>query len=905
MKIIFKIIRKILRLLLLPFQAVIQWRKSELEKVINQKTILFEAVLRAITKYQKHTYPDHYFRFDEMTEWRNEFNNLFESLINNNRLLANIKTIQNSASDIKKYTSLFIHYFSNIDELRNEHNKLYIKSEMQKYEGLFKNVEGRSLDIQQQECIIKDESNHLVIAGAGSGKTTTIVGKVKYLLERFDVNPDEIVVLSYTRNSAQEMAQRLLKETNQTIQVKTFHSFGLGIVREVEKNKELITMRIPEKFSYELIDKLKREPEYCDLITTYFMSYLKKYKSPLEFNTHKEYSDYLRVNYVRSFLDECVRSFEEMEIANFLFINDITYDYERNYEFEIFDPFYEKKYKPDFYLPDYGIYIEHFGINRDREVPKFFRARNGVSAKEYYNHCIDLKIQTHAKYNTKLVITYSYEKTEGTLFEGLKSKLQAHGVLFKDLTPEEILEKILSVPSTKYEYNNLAKLLNSFLSLMRLYNYDINEVRKINSNKFNGFTARRNEAFLNIMEPIYLNYMKLLRNKIDFSDMINRATTYVESGKYPRKIKYLIVDEYQDIDLPNFNFLKALKDNNKCNIFCVGDDWQSIYKFKGSYIDLFTKFDTFLSEYVERSRIETTYRFCKSIIDTTGNFIMKNKSQIRKQLKSFRANISGPIEIVLSEKNSELTAFIKSTLVNLPENSKIIFLGRYNDDLNDYLDDELVEKKSSHISYNLRPDLKIRFYSVHSSKGLEADFVFILNNTNAKMGFPSNIESDDVLKLILSYHDEYEYAEERRLFYVALTRTKNKVWLLVDTSTGKGRSGESVFIRELKDENNNSVVMHELSTESTNINKTAGYKTTKSCAVCDGTLLLKTGKYGEFLGCSNFPLCKYTRQAAKRSKKPVLVEDRNNEYSVKIRKVTPEIAKHLLNGNYPDPDDYN
>ncbi|MGH4121862.1 MAG: UvrD-helicase domain-containing protein [Clostridium sp.] len=258
----------------------------------------------------------------------------------------------------------------------------------------------------------------------------------------------------------------------------------------------------------------------------------------------------------------------------------------------------------------------------------------------------------------------------------------------------------------------------------------------------------RNDIFINLTAPIYEAYNNelIINDEIDFSDMINKATKYVLEGKFNKKYSYIIVDEYQDISLARYNLIKAIKELNNSKLFCVGDDWQSIYRFAGSDVNLFVNFDQYFG-FTEKTYIETTYRFNKSLIDLSGKFLLKNKGQVKKKLKSFNDNDDLSYELLYGDKKSELTILLKERLNSIPLKSTVALLGRYKDDLKFLLDDNFRYRYDSHlgkgiISYKNRVDLQIEFLTVHKSKGLQADYVFIVNNSNGKQGFPSKMEDD-------------------------------------------------------------------------------------------------------------------------------------------------------------------
>lgn len=727
-------------------------------------------------------------------------------------------------------------------------NKRFIEIEKENNKYLFENIEGKALDDQQQECIIKDEVNNLVIAGAGSGKTTTIVGKVKYLLERYSYDPEKILVLSFTNVSAKEMSARIKKETCKDIDVMTFHKLGLDIITDVEEAKPSLTAIELLKYVNEQFNILTKNPDYNYKVSKYFLSYLKLYKSRFDFRNKGDYLDYLKDANISTLKNQIVKSYEEMEIANFLLINNIKYEYESKYELDTRSKKF-RQYIPDFYLPDYSIYIEHFGIDRKGNVPRFFEGKKGLTPKKVYNKSIAWKRQLHKNNNTVLIETFSYEKAEGVLLDNLKKKLEVAGVEFNPMTSEEIWALI---ENDKNNYiTNFVNLMSTFIVLLKSNNFNIDKIKQINRRLGNVFERARNEAFINLVVPIYTSYEEKLKKDgdIDFNDMINKATEYVQQNRYKKAYTYIIVDEFQDISQTRYSLIKAIKDSNNAKIFCVGDDWQSIYRFAGSNIDFITSFEKYFG-YTQKSYIETTYRFNKNLIELSSNFILKDKSQIIKQLKSYIDDESTAFELVYGNSSGELCSKLKQKLNYLPHNASVAFIGRYKGDLEQYIDNEITSRFNFHtrkltVYYSKRKDLKIEYMTVHKSKGLQAEYVFILNNTNRKYGFPSQIEDDPVLKLFSQNIEDFPFAEERRLFYVALTRARKSVYLMVENGC------KSSFIREIEADYNLADPLGE----------------SVYCPECKkGILELKSGPYSDFYGCSNYPLCKYRKKVVERKK---------------------------------------
>lgn len=275
---------------------------------------------------------------------------------------------------------------------------------------------------------------------------------------------------------------------------------------------------------------------------------------------------------------------------------------------------------------------------------------------------------------------------------------------------------------------------------------------------------------------------------IDFDDMINKATAVVAKKGFFKKCRYIIIDEYQDTSYTRFNLINNIIKKTESSLLAVGDDFQSIYRFTGCDLNIFTNFN----DYFPNSsilKIEHTYRNSQELIDIAGNFIMKNKNQIKKQLISSK-NLKKPIVIMYYYDLKETIEKLINKIY-LKEKGSILILGRNNCDINLVLNRNFILSNNGIITYLKNKDIVLRYLTVHKSKGLESDNVIIINVLDNILGFPSQIKDDNVLRYVTAKQDQFPFSEERRLFYVALTRTKNKTYIL----TKKGQ--ESIFVREL------------------------------------------------------------------------------------------------------------
>lgn len=295
-------------------------------------------------------------------------------------------------------------------------------------------VEGKMLDDQQMRCITKEVRNHLVLAGAGTGKTTTIVGYVKYLLKRKICMPDEILVLSFTNASAAEMSERLQKEMGRPITAQTFHKLGLDIITAAQGKKPKIYSADIRQFVRKQLDTLTQDPAYLRKLCEYLTYNGAEQKTEFDFQTEKEYRSYLQYNPPVTLKKETVKSYGELDIANFLTQNGITYVYEQEYPVDTRTSQFGQ-YRPDFYLPNFDLYIEYFGINRQGEVPPYFSGKDGLSATQAYQEGIAWKRELHRKNGTRMIELYAYEKLEEQLLTKLEERLKKAGVVFVPILP--------------------------------------------------------------------------------------------------------------------------------------------------------------------------------------------------------------------------------------------------------------------------------------------------------------------------------------------------------------------------------------------------------------------------------------------------------------------------------------
>ena len=714
-----------------------------------------------------------------------------------------------------------------LSELRDYHEKITLK----KRQGFYDLVESHPLTEEQRLAVIRSNDINLVLAAAGTGKTSVIIAKVLDLLDRGLASTDEILILAYNRNASKELSERLSEKAentgiglNRLPVISTFHSLGRMILREVGINTHLSVLSEDEvKLKQWITEWLEEYLSQHENVNT-FINLFPEPINPFDFESDAQYQQYIRDNDFRTLNDELVKGYQELLIANFLFINGIPYKYEA--------PYVTKRridvgfdYKPDFYLKRDDIYIEHFGIDRDGNTRPDIDPLN-------YNESIHKKRLLHEEYETTLIETFHYEWCEERLLDKLKEKLEQHHVQFSPLPASEIFEKLRNSGRISSSSDIYVKALKA-IRVEGITNEQI--VERLKSNAIN-----QPNIHGQLLADIHAAYKAELKSNdtIDFDDMILRASEAVETGMCDGKWKYILVDEFQDISESRMRLVQALvKEGLQTSLTVVGDDWQSIYRFSGGKLELTTRFNELVGMH-SSTKLQKTFRYNNSIADTAGQFIMANPEQYKKSIqthvKTEKSEVYLLDNIVDGKPNLALkvTEIVKKIKENDPL-GEIAIIARYN-----YL--------LSEIKQELKPSLckrKVHFWSFHKSKGLEADYVVLVGLTHGKLGFPNENHDEALVEALLPSLDEYPHSEERRLMYVGLTRARQKVYLVADPTA------PSDFVIELLSPKF-SVNIHSKTLQEE-------YRKIFKCPNCvSGFLkLIQNGKYGDFYSCSSGVAC--------------------------------------------------
>ena len=768
---------------------------------------------------------------------------------------------------------------------RERRNREYKAHELGLCGTLLSDVDGgKSLDAQQRDAVVTDEYSNLVIAGAGSGKTAVVVGKVKYLVERWGVDPSEILVTSFTRASVDDLRARIEASGVKGVAAKTFHALGL----EALGNDYAVAAegQLQKHVTAYLSGELASRPVQAAAFLEFFGLWsLAPDESPdskeaelrmkvLKAQDMRTLKGLVEESHRGADLDtlcgERVKSVEELMIANFLFLNGVAYEYERPYPNPIPEELQDegrRAYQPDFYLTDYDIWLEHFGVDSDGRVPWL---KSPVEERRYLDG-MGWKRNVHAACGTRLIESYSYWNKDQDLLNQVEALLRGNGVELR-IDPERNARICGELMRDERFFSSMTQLISTFISLFKSGDRSVAEVDDAAREAYrgNGAMWHRYDLFTRFAWPILRSYQDSLANAdkplVDFDDMINKAAARIREGGYGKAYRYIIVDEYQDISLSRFGLLSAIREATGAKLMCVGDDWQAIYRFAGSDVTLFTSFGKLVG-FHEEMRIESTYRNSQRLVDVASRFVLKNPDQLRKAVRSKAPAQDGPPvrAISLADQQAAFTFALKDLLSSPGGGGDVKVLGRNRRDLERIFPElaptgafsfrepkrgDPAEEKFDRVivcSQPGRPTREIGYMTVHKSKGLQADNVIVIGLTNERYGFPNMVADDPILQLLLADSDRYVYAEERRLFYVALTRTRNRVWLVAGEDAGN--PGVSVFVDELR---------RECDGESFAFYQQAHADGGAACPCCGGALLRRHGPSGDFVGCSNYPFCDKT-----------------------------------------------
>ena len=752
----------------------------------------------AISTHERLVDENHYFSYSEMENFRESLSEFEEA--------KKVVLPKYSEYITDEATKQVLQIMENLQTDRETHNSEFITRELADCKTYFDTVLGTyPLDPQQRDSIVKLEDNCLVIASAGSGKTSTILGKAKYLVEKRNIDPSKVLLITYTRKAANELHERM-KIENMTCS--TFHALAYQIIAKVTgQAPSICEADVPLTIFHRLIET---NSNFLHAINNYIINQQSLMGLEHDYMDAFSYFEDRKKYGIQALFPDVddkiifTRSEEEKRLVSILTRLGVPFRYENAYQVNTTTPD-RRQYRPDFtiyYQDNKGqwkwLYLEHFAIDSFGNVPRWFGegTRGGWRvANQKYNEGISWKRNIHKQYGTILIETTSADfggHGTGIVESKLRMELTRYGVPIKERTDEELYE--LLVKRNRKLEKSVYTLILSFITLMKANEKTIDQMlAEIEARRaenpgaipdMRDFQDFRNEAILkDIIKPFYDEYERTLNSnyEIDFTDAIIQATELCRKGLW-KHYDYILVDEFQDISIDRYKFLQALRsDSPMTKLYCVGDDWQSIFRFAGSDMSLVYEFEKYFG-YTEQCKIETTYRFHQPLIDKSSEFVMKNKEQKEKTIKTPSDDIYKTYLNFVKcdgEDKEGVLKKVKEIVDTIPNDQSILLLGRYNYDAMSVGFSGKIDMKDNRIMVKIGKR-ELPFLSVHSAKGLEADHVILVNCNQGAYGFPSLIEDDPILDFVLSKSETYPFAEERRLFYVAMTRARMRMYVLYD-----------------------------------------------------------------------------------------------------------------------------
>lgn len=806
-------------------------------------------------------------------------------------------------ADKQRYEALSP-FIWNPQEWRDNLAQKFIDSELSTRGAFFDRVEKHPLSPEQRVAVLTDDEATLVLASAGSGKTSVIAAKAINLVETKSASPEQILLLAFAKPAAKEITERIRARSGLSVPAKTFHKLAYDIIGEAEGSKPPLTNHATDEKLYfsklrGIIEGIARtDAKFAVALVKWFTTSYVTSRSEWEFKAKHDWYTYVEKVDLRTLQGEKVKSYEELLIANWLYVMGVEYEYEAIYPHPT-ESNGRRKYQPDFYLPESGVFIEHFGvrISRDRWGRERYETAPFVDREDYIAG-MEWKRAVHSQNETDLVETYSHERQSGKLLNLLEKKL--HGkVEFRPRDPLTIYDRVVEIG----QVDDFARLVGSFLKRYKAGSYSIsfclNRAKELKA-------GRRAAVFLEVFEPIFDKYQSELKGRIDFEDMVNRAAALVEAGKYECAFTHIVIDEFQDISQDRARLIRALKASGSgTKVFAVGDDWQSIFGFAGADISIMRNFGPkFGGEFAGASGqskvvdLGRTFRSVDKIALAAREFILRNPEQLAKNVIPAGEAAEPRIKVLWTSKTKPdaledaLQDIVDCYSAQGPQS--VLLLGRYG-----------FNKPNLRPIRENFPDLSIRFSTIHSAKGGEADHVILLEAKSDRTGFPSQKEDDPLLALVSPDEDPFEHAEERRVMYVAMTRARQTLSIIApDTKPSEfvrelladpvyGVAVAKEFCDELvlcsecggrmtlaKGSNNKPYfrcehiqhcghimpACHQCGSgfptrDDTNTEASCGGcdAVYQACARCsDGWMVERSGRYGAFLGCSAFPECEQT-----------------------------------------------
>jgi len=642
-------------------------------------------------------------------------------------------------------------------------------------------------NVEQKRGVVSESKRILVLAGAGSGKTKVLTKRIVHLVKNKKVPIEKILAITFTSASAEEMRNRVgamleIKADNLRRNIRTFHSFCLSILKQNEQFdvlNEKDQRELVQKIVYSLKDNEEVMTSLYDYIQEALIDKIKEKdnensRNPQVKNKPKEFGR----QQIKTDSGIFVKSKSERDIANFLSSMGLKFEYEKPVNLG------EGEFRPDFTINN-EIYLEHWCYTeKSPPIPQ-------IDRKTYLQHR-KWKEQQYNKYGKTLI---SIEEVEMLDLQKLHLRLKTdlENVLQRRLDEKELLDLLNLSDHYRKAFEKFVDDLVEIINLAKSRLLDISDIEE----KIKKVKKEKVINFYNVLLPVMRAYDDILKTKDygkkDFNDLIKDAVKLLKNNKerkeyYQNKTHFLLVDEFQDVSFGEVELLKLLI-NKDTSFFAVGDDWQSIYGWRGSDVSYILNFEDNFGK-TEKVILPYNYRSKKSIVEASSHFIQKSKKQYAKTIKCTKENELDDQRILQVNSRDDF----KGANYVLNKIEKIM--------IEEPLlkpDDFLVLYRSSRNAFGykkvfLEAPYKIKLTTIHGSKGMEAKYVFVLGLKNGAYGFPNIYADKDIKRVILDIPVEDKEEEERRIFYVAMTRAKKRLFLISE------EGNESEFLADIPEE---------------------------------------------------------------------------------------------------------
>lgn len=645
------------------------------------------------------------------------------------------------------------------------HNQAFVACEVVRHRAWFDTVEKTPLTTEQCVAAVAMEDRNLLVAAAGSGKTSTMVGKVGYALLTGSYTPANILVLAFNHKAAQELGQRLrhrlhrLIPPGQRINTKTFHALGLEIITAVQGRRPCMdaTANTADPQAVQLKELIRHhvhhDADFAQEWMLFRLFYCRDVRDPSSFPRRRQWEHFVRTHgngYGRrtgflTFNGELVGNQCQQAVANWLFMYGFAYEY--------------KKRSPDRWsMPWSGLMASGFLLTGSQtwiDVGTHQRCRAPKGACGNYP-----------------TVSVSFaDFVGGRLYLTLRQGLLALGLPVHPSGLSAVIQRLGDQPSPDellFLVDFIKHARSNSVNVAALETYATRHPQRERAGVLLGFLTR--------VLTVYVDQFKR-SGQLDFPQMLSLAREYVTDGRYVHPYTLILVDEFQDTSQASASLLLALLHQAPaCKLFAVGDDWQSIYRFAGADNRLFTEFSAYFGT-TATSYLTASFRFNQGIADIAAKFVQQNPQQLKKQVRAQDSATQDAVLVCSYRTNQEMDAACEASMADIQAavgegGATVYVLARYRHQ----------QPAALHTWQERYAGLNIQFMTIHAAKGLEADYVLVLGLHAGRHAFPARIASDPLLQLVMPASEGWPDAEERRVLYVAITRARHKVYLMANAN---------------------------------------------------------------------------------------------------------------------------